>query len=244
MTRLTQLSRQERSPTWIEAADYLPSSDASWRGDELDSDTLRNIAIVILNQNLSPSRVRTGIAPSFTTCDSFSRLSHLVTGLVEQGWAGKLTQRLQDNNDHYHSYLNALTSPLHIKHWPSNQLVVWHALEAGEALRISHPPALTTPVRARWLDLAEITSEELTFSQMDELIDLLSSDLHDQKFTEIGGNLEIADIGKMSADAVVVITRLTSTESENIHGWKEFIRRAALEMDRRGEDSEIMAGLL
>lgn len=244
MTRLAQLNRQERGPTLVEATDYLPSSDVSWRGDELDSDTLRNIAILISNQNLSPSRVRTGIAPSSTTCDSFSRLCYLVTGLVEQGWAGKIAQHIESKNNCYHLDFNMFNTLSRVERMPSNQLVVWHAFEADSVLGLNHTPSLTAKIRAEWLDLAEITPNELTFHQMDDLIDLLSADLHNQNFDEIGENLEIANISKMSADAVVVITRLTSTEAEKIQGWKEFIQRAALEMDYRGEDSEIMAGLL
>lgn len=244
MTRLTQLSRQERSPTWIEATDYIPSSDASWRGDELDSDTLRNIAIIVINQNFSPSMVRTGNAPSFTACDSFSRLSHLVTGLVEQGWAGKLAHHLKNKSDHYHFDFDALNAPLRVQHWPSNQLVAWDKLQAGNHISLFYAPEVTAPLRTRWLELAEISPIELTFTQMEELIDLLSSDLHDRKFTEISDNLEISDVTRMSADAVVAITRMISTESPNIRDWDKFIRRVAAEMSQRGEDDEIMAGLL
>jgi len=164
--------------------------------------------------------------------------------LVEQGRAGKIAQHLDVKRNYYYADFNNFHALSHVERGPINQLVVWHAFEADSILGIKHTPALTSNIRAKWLDLAEITPNELTFRQMDDLIDLLSTELHGQNFDEISENLRIAEVNKMSADAVVVITRLTSTEAEKIKDWEGFIKRAALEMDSRGEDGEIMAGLV
>lgn len=244
MTRLAQLSRQERGAAWIEAPDYLANSDASWRSDELDSDTLRNIAIVVMNQNLSPSRVRTGGAPSLTACDAFSRLSHLVTGLVEQGWACALAQRLENKSEYYSLNFNAFNAPLRVHHWSSNHEVIWDEFVAEKNLALLYLPNKETIARTRWLEIAETSSTELTFAQIEEIVDLLSIELHSGNFSQISEKLEIADVEKMSLDAIVAVTRMLSTESDNIRGWRKFLNRIAVDINRRGEDGDILAGLL
>lgn len=98
--------------------------------------------------------------------------------------------------------------------------------------------------RPAWLEAAESTVDDLSFSVMEEIVVSLNYLLLTAGFDEISQNLQIADPKRMSTDAVTAIARTTYCARDKIQNWKGFVKAAAREMSSRGEPDDLMMGLI
>jgi hypothetical protein len=101
-----------------------------------------------------------------------------------------------------------------------------------------------SPDKAEWLAIGESNTVDLTFGQINKIVTSISLRLHQGKFNEIDQGLSEADPTKMSPDAVVAISRITYPARMNLGHWKNFVALASVEMNRRGESSDLMVGLI
>ncbi len=91
-----------------------------------------------------------------------------------------------------------------------------------------------------WVNIATLSVSELTFVQIETIIDGLSAELHAGRFAELDSELSKLDPKIMCVDAIVAVSRSIYCVRDKLPQWSEFVDRSYFELKGRGEISALV----
>ena len=91
-----------------------------------------------------------------------------------------------------------------------------------------------------WVNVALLPVSELTFDQMESIIDGLSVELYAGRFSELDLELLNFDPKNMCIDAIIAILRSTYCVRDKLPQWSVFLDKSRMELKGRGKDNALM----
>lgn len=103
---------------------------------------------------------------------------------------------------------------------------------------------VSQPFDVTWINVAHGGSDAPTTEKLGEVINGLTSALKAQRLDVIDYVLRMADVERMSMEAMIAFLRVPFVVRDRLGEWRGFLRRAKAEAHRRGlDDPRLFRGL-